>query len=440
MDEWKALTLGDAITFVIDNRGKTPPYQLHKTPFPLVEVNAIVGDNRYPQFEKVVKYVDSEIYERWFRSGHPSSGDILFSTVGSIAEIAIVTTSQCCIAQNIVALRSKKDLVKPSFLYYLLKDNRTKSRLISLDISSVQPSIKVPHLLKIPIQLPEIALQEQISAVLSSLDDRIDLNRRTNKTLEAMARAIFKDWFVDFGPTRAKMEGRAPYLAPEIWALFPDRLDDEGKPFGWEKTQLESIFDFLEGPGIRNWQYTNTDEGCRFINIRCIQDHDISVGSLNRVSNEEAFGKYNHFQLSAGDFIVSTSGTLGRWALVREAHLPLMLNTSVIRFRPKSKQSSTSFLWQYLDSQEFALEIENRASGSVQKNFGPMHLKQMSILYPGLHLVEYLEKNVSPLFKLWKHNLDINCTLAQTRDLLLPKLLSGEIRVKDAEKTVGAVL
>ena len=70
--------------------------------------------------------------------------------------------------------------------------------------------------------------------ILGALDDKIDLNRRMNETLEAMARAIFKDWFVDFGPTRAKMEGRAPYLAPEIWALFPDRLDDEGNPDGVE--------------------------------------------------------------------------------------------------------------------------------------------------------------------------------------------------------------
>ena len=73
----------------------------------------------------------------------------------------------------------------------------------------------------------------RLRPILGALDDKIDLNRRMNETLEAMARAIFKDWFVDFGPTRAKMEGRAPYLAPEIWALFPDRLDDEGKPEGW---------------------------------------------------------------------------------------------------------------------------------------------------------------------------------------------------------------
>ena len=83
--------------------------------------------------------------------------------------------------------------------------------------------------------MPVSAVTESaaLPPILGALDDKIELNRRMNETLEAMARAIFKDWFVDFGPTRAKMEGRAPYLAPDIWALFPDRFDDDGKPEGW---------------------------------------------------------------------------------------------------------------------------------------------------------------------------------------------------------------
>ena len=90
--------------------------------------------------------------------------------------------------------------------------------------------------------IPALRLNSKtIASILGALDDKIDLNRRMNETLEAMARAIFKDWFVDFGPTRAKMEGRAPYLAPEIWALFPDRLDDEGKPEGWHETAIDSV-------------------------------------------------------------------------------------------------------------------------------------------------------------------------------------------------------
>ena len=84
------------------------------------------------------------------------------------------------------------------------------------------------------MRLPPAAEQRAIAHILGTLDDKIELNRRMSETLEAMARATFKDWFVDFGPTRAKAQGRAPYLPTELWNLFPDALDDEGKPFGWE--------------------------------------------------------------------------------------------------------------------------------------------------------------------------------------------------------------
>jgi type I restriction enzyme S subunit len=93
------------------------------------------------------------------------------------------------------------------------------------------------------VPLPYLSEQAEIVSLLGALDDKIDLNRRMNETLETMARAIFKDWFVDFGPTRAKIEGRTPYLSPEIWALFPDRLDDDGKPEGWERSTLSHIAD-----------------------------------------------------------------------------------------------------------------------------------------------------------------------------------------------------
>ena len=100
---------------------------------------------------------------------------------------------------------------------------------------------------------------------------------------------------------------------------------------------LPNIFDFLEGPGIRNWQYTNDETGIRFINIRCINNGDLNVETSNRINEEEALGKYKHFALLEDDIVVSTSGTLGKYAIVRNEHLPLNLNTSVIRFRPIKK-------------------------------------------------------------------------------------------------------
>ena len=96
----------------------------------------------------------------------------------------------------------------------------------------------------------DIAEQRAIANILGTLDDKIELNRRMNETLEAMARGLFKDWFVDFGPTRAKAESRDPYLAPEIWDLFPDKLDEDGKPEGWEDSKVEDYLELAYGKSL----------------------------------------------------------------------------------------------------------------------------------------------------------------------------------------------
>jgi type I restriction enzyme S subunit len=97
------------------------------------------------------------------------------------------------------------------------------------------------------LDLPPLPEQRAIAAVLEAVDDKIELNRRMNETLERQARAIFRDWFVDFGPTRAKQEKRDPYLAPEIWSLFPDPLDADGKPEGWEFRPVGSLAELRGG-------------------------------------------------------------------------------------------------------------------------------------------------------------------------------------------------
>src|ERR1700737_2348759 len=115
------------------------------------------------------------------------------------------------------------------FLYYWFSGPAGQADILSGSIGSSVPGFNLGQLRKMKVPLPSMKEQHNIVSILGALDDKIDLNRRMNETLEAMARATFKDLFIDFGPTRAKMEGRAAYLAPEIWALFPDRLGNGGK-------------------------------------------------------------------------------------------------------------------------------------------------------------------------------------------------------------------
>ena len=198
-------------------------------------------------------------------------------------------------------------------------------------------------------------------------------------------------------------------------------------PEGWRVGKIENIFHFLEWPWIRNWQYT--DSWTKFINIKLIQNHDILTNGANFVSNEEAYWRYKHFLLEERDFVLSTSWTLGRGAIVRRKHLPLMLNTSVIRFRPLDKKSYW-FMYLYLSSKVFIHQLESMASWSVQLNFWPMHLKQINLIIPNNSMIDQFCNITNNLFEKIINNLDQIDELSATRDLLLPKLMSGEVRVE----------
>ncbi|MEK7755427.1 MAG: restriction endonuclease subunit S, partial [Acidobacteriota bacterium] len=148
----------------------------------------------------------------------------------------------------------------PRFTYYFLKT----LDLARLNSGSAQPSLNRNFVHPVPVAFPARPEQDTIASILGALDDKIGLNRRMNGTLEAMARAIFRDWFVDFGPTRAKIEGRAPYLAPEIWAVFPDRVDDEGRPVGWNGSFVGSEFKLTMGQSPPGSTYNDIGDGLPF--------------------------------------------------------------------------------------------------------------------------------------------------------------------------------
>lgn len=154
-------------------------------------------------------------------------------------------------------------------------------------------------------------------------------------------------------------------------------------PEGWTQISLPEVCYFQEGPGLRNWQYRPS--GFPFINIRCIREGFLDLDKVQHISTEEALERYQHFFLNEGDYVLSSSGTLGRMAKIKKADLPLMLNTSVIRFRSINED----LLWQdflpyYLQSPEFVEQITEESQGSAQVNFGPTHLKLVESYFPPL--------------------------------------------------------
>jgi type I restriction enzyme S subunit len=365
------------------------------------------------------------------------AGAIMVSCIGSDMGKVVIAGRECVTNQQINSI-VVDDRFSSEFVYYSLSTRKNEIRHQAAGGSAV-PILNKGDFSCLEITLPPLAEQKAIAAVLGSLDDKIELNRRMNTTLEAMARALFQSWFVDFDPIRAKLDGRKPIGLDKATAeLFPEHLEDSPLghiPKGWKIIGLPEAIDFLEGPGLRNWQYH--DEGMKFLNIRCIMDGDLDIVKANSISLEEFEKTYSHFALQEDDIVISTSGTLGRLAIVRADHLPVMLNTSIIRMRGRGAVG-LGYVWGFLQSEYFLAEMFALAAGSVQLNFGPMHLRQISILRPPDGILKGFERAVQPLLSKCLQLRKESRTLATLRDTLLPKLLSGEVSVAEVEKEVSA--
>ena len=173
--------LDDLIT-VIDNRGKTPPLTTEIFDYPIIDVGALKGSGRIVDFNNCTKYVEQATYETWFRSGHPKPWDILISTVGSLAEIKIYLGSKGCMAQNVVALRTTS--ISPLYLYQYLRFIRAD--LVAYNIGSVQPSIKVTHIVKHPIFVPEISKLQEFDETARAITDSLYANYTERESLKEL--------------------------------------------------------------------------------------------------------------------------------------------------------------------------------------------------------------------------------------------------------------
>ena len=173
--------LGDLIT-VIDNRGKTPPLTTETFDYPIIDVGALKGSGRIVDFNNCTKYVEQSTYESWFRSGHPQPWDILISTVGSLAEMKIYLGSKGCMAQNVVALRAIS--ISPLYLYQYLRFIRAD--LVAYNIGSVQPSIKVTHIVKHPIFVPESSKLENFEETAKAITNQLYANYNENESLKEL--------------------------------------------------------------------------------------------------------------------------------------------------------------------------------------------------------------------------------------------------------------
>ena len=289
---------------------------------------------------------------------------------------------------------------------------------------------------RLPFPMISLEDQRELGPLVEAFDRKIDLNRRTNETLEAMARALFKDWFVDFGPTRAKMEGREPYLAPNLWSLFPDRLNEEtGLPEGWKRNPLDQFFSVIGGgtpktsiPHFWNgsipwFSVTDTPPaGCVFV---VDTEKTITEAGLNGSSAQI---------IDQGRTIISARGTVGNLAI---AGRKMTFNQSCYGLEGLGLVGNYTV---YLIAQNMVKQLQAVAHGSVFSTITRQTFASLSMPKPDDDVFVAFEGCVSPLFDKILANVLEASTLAQTRNLLLPRLISGEIRLRATEQIARETL
>jgi len=329
---------------------------------------------------------------------------------------------------DVLIFRTKNSsILDPHFLYYVVSN---KTFVDYTDLTS--KGAKMPRgdkdaIIKFPLKLPPISEQKAIASVLGALDDKIKNNRRMNETLEKMAQAIFKSWFVDFDPVHAKAAGAAPaHMDADAAALFPSSFGDDGLPVGWEQKSVLEVFDFTMGQSPPGSTYNEQKDGIAFWQGR--RDFGFRFPS-NRVycSAPTRFA-------DEGDTLISVRAPVGD---VNRALDRCCIGRGVAALMHKSKLASYTYYTALQLREQFKV---HEASGTVFGSINKAEFGKLKIVATGGGIEDVFESVVSTLDnKILNNHLEIE-TLENLRDTLLPKLMSGEIRVKDAERAVEAAV
>lgn len=349
------------------------------------------------------------------------------------------------VSPDYVVFGCNEKYVIPEFLYYHTKTQEWRKWIALAGHGSVRERIYFKNLAQYELRVPSLHHQEATVRILSSLDDKIELNRRMNETLEAMAQAIFRDWFVDFGPVRRKMAGVTdpiaimgglstdPIRATELAALFPKGFDVSDLPVDWAGEPVIEQANWVNGAAYKKMHFVAPGEGLPVIKIAELK---AGVTSTTGFTNTDLGSRY---RIDDGELLFSWSGNPDTsidtfiWT-----GGPAWLNQHIFAVRPNGSRT-LGFLFamlKYLNPKftEIARDKQTTGLGHVTKD----DLKRLRVVVPTKAVEAAFDKLVTPIFQKLQAALLENRTLAETRDYLLPRLMSGEVRVGDAVLEIAA--
>lgn len=390
MSEWREYILKDIIDTFIDYRGKTP--QKSESGIPLVTAKVVKSGKILTPNE----FITEDEYEAWMTRGYPKENDVVLTTEAPLGEVALIKDENIALAQRIITMRGDPEIVSNVFLKYYFQSVQGQYELNSRASGTTVFGIKASVLRKAPVLLPELEEQHAIASVLSSLDDKIDLLHRQNQTLEQMAETLFRQWF----PANA---GQVMEEAEEEW--------EEGVLGDWATNPRESVKPEKISPDTP------------YVAMEHISKRNISLISTGDSSKV----KSNKYRFNEGDILFGKF----RPYFHKVCFTPFsgVCSTDILVIRPKKQNWLPLCLFAFF--QDDVIDYATAGSGGTRMprtNWGV--LSSFPFLQPPQYLVDRFNELVSSFLHKIKSNRTQIRTLTALRDTLLPKLMSGEVRVK----------
>jgi type I restriction enzyme, S subunit len=394
-------------------------------------------------FKKYDLYIsESRFKELRAISGSPSDGDLLISSVGNRSGQAYVVDGDGDFYfkdGNIIWI-SEFDGLDPHFLCYFFNSAYGQKMLKSIMIGSAQKAITIDSLRNLEISIPSLSYQKSSKRILRTLDKKIELNQQMNETLEEIAKTLFKSWFIDFDPVRAKADGRPTGLSKEISDLFPNSFESSelGEiPKGWDIASLDDITSKLT-TGLNPRKNFVLGSGDNFyVTIKNLGDFEVVLDDKCDKVDDDAIKKINsRSDLKQNDILFSGIGTIGKVVYVFDKAKNWNISESVFSLRANSEVTFSSFLYQLLKSYPLQGYVQALAGGSVQKGIRMGSLKEYKFILSNFEVQRLFHETISPMIEKISLNLNETKNLINIRDTLLPNLISGKLKVSDVENFI----
>jgi type I restriction enzyme S subunit len=371
---------------------------------------------------KDLEYVPDDIFPQ-IKNYIVSAGDVILSIVGSVGLISIVNQelNNASLTENCVKIIPEENQLDREFLYYFLNSKEGQDQIKQKTVGAVQPKLPIYNINDLEINLPPLPTQKAIAEILSSVDDKIELNNQINKNLEALAQALFKQWFVDF---------EFPNENGELYkSSGGEMIDSElGEiPKGWEVTNLGEVFEFTSGFPFKSEDFKE-DGIYRIVTIRNVQDGAFLQKTENGIDSiPSKMG--DQIKLKESDVILSLTGNVGRTCFVTGENY--LLNQRVLKIEPIRNKELTSFPYFFFRRPEIQQHLISISKGTAQLNLSPVEMKNIKIPFQK-EISNHLFQKLQTLFDLEIETTKESQQLSDLRDTLLPKLISGELEVNES--------